>query len=56
MIKIKEYTVMKAGSASNVIAIPKVWMTDNKVKLHDRLNVYRDTMEGRDVLIIAKHK
>jgi hypothetical protein len=56
LTKIKEYTIMKAGSATSVIAIPKVWMSDNKIKLHDKIEMFRSNIDGKDVLVIAKKK
>jgi hypothetical protein len=54
LIKIKEYTIMKSGGASKVIALPKIWMNDNNVDCKSRLDMYRANIDGKDVLVIAK--
>jgi len=54
MIKIKVYTISKLGTSSKIIALPKVWLDDNNLKHKDKIEMFRDNINGRDCLIIAK--
>ena len=56
MQKIKEYKVRQDGRRGMIITLPKVFITDNNFKHGDSIEIYRETINGRDVLVIMKKK
>jgi len=56
LVKIKQYKVGKRGLRGSVIGIPSVFITDNKIKPGDVLEIYRTFIEGKDALVIIPQK
>lgn len=57
MQKIDEKKLIKYGSLTHTLSIPKTFVTDNHLDTNDMVEVYRDTINGKDALIIfAKEK
>lgn len=52
MIKIKEYKARKYGLRGVEMSIPKVFLEDNNIKDGDKLEIYREFIDGKDALII----
>lgn len=42
----------KAGSGGIAICIPKVFVNDNHLAEKDKVEIYRDTVNGKDALIV----
>lgn len=53
MQKIKETKLIKFGYASYALVVPKVWANDNNFIGKEPVDVYRDTINGKDCLIIV---
>lgn len=52
MQKIRESSMYKAGNGGIAISIPKVFIDDNRLLEKDKVEIYRDTIDGKDVLIV----
>ena len=55
MQKISEYKVRLIGKSSMSIMLPPIWIRDNNLRDTDTLPIYRDNIDGEDVLIIKKN-
>lgn len=52
--KIKEYNVGRSGTSTKIIALPAVWLNDNKVSPGQSLDMHRLTIGDKDCLVIIK--
>ena len=53
-IKIKEYNIGRSGNSTKIIALPAVWLNDNKVDSGQSLDMHRLNIDGKDCLVIVK--
>ena len=56
MQKIAEIKVQQYGIRGTKISLPKAFVSENKIAVGDSLNIYRDQIDGKDVLILSKHQ
>lgn len=56
MVKIKEVSVNISGKTSLIVTMPKVFVTDNKLKRGDKLEVFRTSIDGIDGILYSVKK
>lgn len=56
MQKIREASIYKAGNKGAAISIPKVFIDDNDLLNQNKIEIYRDTINNRDALVIIPVK
>ena len=52
MQKIAEHFIQPYGLRALSITVPRIYASDNKLEKGDALEIYRDSINGKDVLII----
>ena len=53
MQKIANHNIQPNGVRGLSISIPKVFSSDNRLEKGDPIEIFRDTINGRDVLILV---
>ena len=56
MNKMKSYRIGKRGVRGFVLSLPQIFLEDNKVQPGDKIDVYRDVQNGKDVLVLVPKK
>lgn len=52
MVKIAEHSAQIYGVRGLALSIPKVFSSDNGLEKGDPVEIFRDTIDGKDVLIL----